>query len=110
MQQVIIKRVDDFQGEGEATNYQFSLQGRAYEVDLNEENAERFQSALAEFITVARPVNQRSRRTPSQDLTEVRAWAKSQGIEVSKRGRVSKAVLDGFKEFKQAAKHQGPTA
>jgi len=109
MQQVIIKRVDDFQGEGEATNYQFSLQGKAFEVDLNNENAKRLQDALGEFIAVARPVNQKARRTASKDLAEVRAWAESNGIPVSKRGRIAQTVLDGFREYKSALKNQGPT-
>ena len=48
--------VDDVDGGKAAETVFFSVDGIAYLIDLNSENAKVLRTALAEFIEVARPV------------------------------------------------------
>ena len=82
-------------------------------IDLSEKNAERFRSLLKEFMDASRPVEQppvltltharTSRRQSSgasgrDDIPQIRAWAESQGMDVSARGRIKQAVIDAYDE------------
>jgi hypothetical protein len=50
--------IDDLDGSEGAETIRYSVDGQAYEVDLSEENADRFRSVLKEFIDVSRQVEQ----------------------------------------------------
>lgn len=111
-QKVLIQLVDDLDGKelgtGDGETVEFGLDGRAYEIDLSHANAKRLRAALAEFIDAARPGQAPRRRAASagtsrastegkrRDLAEVRAWARSNGHEVSDRGRVPQTILDAY--------------
>ena len=76
-----------------------------YEIDLNAEHARALRDALARYVGAAgRPGGARrparsARRAPESGLnnTEVREWAKAQGIEVKDRGRVPAELVVKFK-------------
>jgi hypothetical protein len=82
------------------------LDGTEYEIDLNAEHARALRDALARYVGVARRAGgsplrsaRSGRRAPGSGLntTEVREWAKAQGIEVKDRGRVPDELVVKFK-------------
>ena len=103
-QRTIIKLVDDLDDkeidEGGQT-VSFSYNGTQYEIDLSEKNAKKFDTALAPFVSAARRVGGRQSRgaksTGTVDTKAVRAWAKSNGIELSSRGRVPADVIEQYR-------------
>ncbi len=87
---------DDINGGEAAETVQFSLDGRAYEIDLSKDNAQALRDAFAPWIAAgrraggARPAEARPRAARrSQDTADIRAWAAENGIPVSSRGRIS---------------------
>ncbi len=87
---------DDIDGTPGAETVQFALDGRAYEIDLSEENAARLREALAPWMASGRRVTARDAGEPrrraarrSEDTADIRAWAQANGIPVSSRGRIS---------------------
>ncbi|MEP6642773.1 MAG: Lsr2 family protein, partial [Gaiellales bacterium] len=53
-QQVKVILVDDIDGGEAVETLSFSLDGTAYEIDLNETNADRFRAAVAAYVGAAR--------------------------------------------------------
>lgn len=98
--------IDDLDGEvlEEGKTIHFSLEGRSYEIDLSEANAEKLREAFAPFIKAGRSIGSASRTTArgrgakkdARDLGAVREWAAANGHEVSARGRVPAAVLEAY--------------
>ena len=91
--QVVLQ--DDLNGGEPAQTLSFSLEGRAYEIDLTEQNAQALRDALAPWIAAARHASiaripqPRSRPGRASDTVDIRRWAKENGIPVSERGRIS---------------------
>lgn len=99
---VITQYVDDLDGSEAAGSFPFSLEGVDYEIDLNDENAQTLRDALEPFIKGGRRVGGRRKNPTAQahegvDMNEVRAWGRSNGYEVSDRGRVAGNVLDAYR-------------
>lgn len=98
--QVIL--VDDIDGSEAVRTVTFALDGKGYEIDLNEANLARLTDAMAPFVEKARrsagaPRRTGTRRPASEgDASAVRAWAREHGYEVSDRGRVPKQVRDAY--------------
>ena len=96
----IVSFHDDLTDEPADTTVSFGLDGRGYEIDLTEENAEEFREMLDTYIAAGRKVGgTRRRRRGSSPVTDVdpkavRAWAAAKGYEVSSRGRVPAAVIE----------------
>ena len=101
--------VDDLDGtvleEGDGKQITFSLEGRSYEIDLSDRNADKFYSAVAPFVDAARPVarsgsaprrTRSARRSSDIDLGAVREWARANGHTVSDRGRIPATVLEAY--------------
>jgi Lsr2 len=98
--------VDDIDGSDAEGTVRFSLDGTDYEIDLNATNARALRDALARYTGAARRVSGSTRRQPrggrrapanGLNSTEVREWAKAQGIEVKDRGRVPAELVVKFK-------------
>jgi len=97
--------IDDLDGGEAEGTVRFALDGTEYEIDLNAEHAQALRDALARYVKAARragggarrPARGR-RREPAggADSTEVREWAKAQGIEVKDRGRVPAELVARF--------------
>lgn len=99
--------IDDIDGETEgAETLTFFVEGQEYEIDLAEENRELFQAEinkhlafLKEMADYGRPVRRQTTvkvprgRTP-EELAHIRTWLRSQGHEVSDKGRVPEKLLD----------------
>ena len=113
-QQVNVKFVDDLDGSDATGTVSFALDGRAYEIDLSEDNAARLRDSLASFVAAARKsggahaaagrrapkMTTKSVRRPQpldrEQTAAIRAWARQNGHQVSERGRISKTVVDAF--------------
>ncbi len=95
-QKVQIILVDDVDGGSADETVSFALDGTGYEIDLSHKNAAQLRDALAPWVGSARKASTsrrgRGRGRQAGDAGEIRAWAKSQGIKVSERGRVSAEV------------------
>ena len=96
--------VDDLDGESPAdTTVKFGIAGTDYEIDLSEAHASEMRDAFSRYVKAARKVGRSSRgraavrHTTDVDPAAVRAWAKSQGIEVSPRGRIKADVVEQFR-------------
>ncbi|WP_309065314.1 histone-like nucleoid-structuring protein Lsr2 [Microbacterium sp.] len=108
---IVHQLVDDLDGSllesGEGETVHFSLNGAAYEIDLNNEHAEELRAALAPYIKAGRRATTAGGgRTPSSarrgsrnsDTAAIREWAKSNGYKVSERGRVPADVVSAYRE------------
>jgi hypothetical protein len=98
--------IDDLDGSEAEGTVRFALDGAEYEIDLNAQHAQALRDALAPFVGAARRAGgsarrpaRGGRRAPASGLntTEVREWAKAQGIEVKDRGRVPAELVVKFK-------------
>jgi len=105
-QKIQILFIDDLDGSQADGTVHFGLDGTEYETDLNTEHAQQLRDALARYVSAGRRISgsarrpsPRGRRAPAggPDSTEVREWAKAQGIEVKDRGRVPADVVARFR-------------
>ena len=99
--------IDDLDGSEAEGTVRFGLDGTHYEIDLSTDHAKELRTVLASYIEAARRVSgtarrpgQNGRKRPASDInnTDVRAWAKSRGLEVKDRGRVSADILAQWRE------------
>jgi len=84
----------------------FAFEGIEYEVDLSESNAKKLKKALDPYISAARKTGGRrstgrrssvsSGRSSSSDNAAIREWARSNGLQVSERGRVPQSLRDQY--------------
>ena len=97
--------IDDLDGSEADSTVRFGLDGTDYEIDLSTEHAQALRDALERYVTAARRAGGARRPTRSGtkapaaglNTTEVREWAKAQGIEIKDRGRVPADVVARFK-------------
>jgi nucleoid-associated protein Lsr2 len=98
--------VDDLDGSEAEGTVRFGLDGTEYEIDLNAEHAQALRDALGRYVKAGRRAGGVSRRRArggrgksagGLNTTEVREWAKGQGIEVKDRGRIPAELVVKFK-------------
>jgi len=98
--------IDDLDGSEAGGTVRFGLDGTGYEIDLNATHAQELRDALARYVNAgrragggARSPARSGRRAQANGLntTEVREWAKAQGIDVKDRGRVPAELVVKFK-------------
>ncbi|MDQ1121535.1 histone-like nucleoid-structuring protein Lsr2 [Microbacterium trichothecenolyticum] len=103
----ITQLIDDLDGSiiDDGTTVHFSLEGRAYEIDLSGRNAQKLRDAFAPYVSAGRSVGTsaptgrrvgRGRPASSRDLVDVRSWAQQNGFDINARGRISSSVLDAY--------------
>jgi Lsr2 len=118
-QKVQVILVDDVDGGEAAETVSFALDGVSYEIDVSEKNANALRDALSPWVGNARRVGGRSAGGRSRasssggsnrsrgssgggggkhDLSDVRAWARENGYQVSDRGRVSSEVIAAYEK------------
>lgn len=106
-QKVSIVLVDDLDGSEADETVTFGLDGTTYEIDLTQRNADALREALSGYVGHARKVSGGSRRgrkssgsaggsSSSSNTKEMREWARSQGMDVSERGRISADVQQAY--------------
>jgi hypothetical protein len=104
---------DLHEGEVEGTEtIAFALDGASYEIDVCEEHAAEMRDAFAPYVGAARRAGraasgagQRRARAGSgrpagsgdkQRVADIREWARSNGHQVSERGRIAASVLQAY--------------
>ncbi|EXU66919.1 MULTISPECIES: histone-like nucleoid-structuring protein Lsr2 [Streptomyces] len=101
-QRVVVTLSDDLEGGEAEETVTFGLDGKLYEIDLNSANASKLRDALAPYVEAGRKrarSGKTYRRTAvAPDPAAVRAWARSNGMEVPPRGRIPKKVYEAFDE------------
>jgi hypothetical protein len=120
-QKTIVTLVDDLTGEAaeNISTVEFALDGRAYELDLTDDNSAKLHDALSQYINAARKIGGRRRSATRPDrgskstsrttgynretLKSIREWAKKNGHNVSNRGRLPAEVVQAW-ETAQAAR------
>lgn len=112
-QKVNVVLVDDLDGSEAVETVSFTLDGSSYEIDLNGANAAALRDALAPWVGAARragrassaPASRRSSRGASRPaaagsdrerVQAIRQWARTNGHNVSERGRLSADVLAAY--------------
>jgi hypothetical protein len=101
-QKISVEFVDDVDGKPAEETIAFGLDGVTYEIDLSKKNAAALRKAAGPWIASARRVGGRKARTITKvetgvDNAAVRAWASSNGFEVSTRGRISAEIVDKYR-------------
>ena len=106
-QKVHIVLEDDLDGSPASETVSFGLDGKSYEIDLNEKNAAKLRDVLSGYVGAARSVGtaRRGRKGGSSGSSatnlgpsarEVRDWARSNGHDVPDRGRIPSDVRAAF--------------
>lgn len=105
-----VRLVDDLDKSEASETIEFGLDGKNYEIDLNEAHAQALRENLVDFVAAARPLAKRqdvapvrARRSSGGPATvdreqsqAIREWARANGHTVSDRGRIPVAVLRAF--------------
>ena len=105
-QKITVVLEDDIDGGPASETVQFSLDGVAYEIDLNEANASRLRDTMATYVGPARRTGGRSTsgRARGRGLgrhnrtAEIRAWARENGHKVNERGRVPADIVAAYEK------------
>lgn len=91
--QVIL--VDDLDGGEAEETVPFSVDGVSYEIDLSARNAAALRDTFGRYVASARRIGGRTRTRAGSGSTrrdnrsaQIRVWARSQGHQVSDRGRI----------------------
>ncbi len=101
---------DDLDGSEATQTISFRIDSQEYEIDLSEENVQRFRQALEPYVSNSRQVQRhvepvrrgrgdgrrRSGSSGRDDIPQIRAWAEAQGMDVSARGRIRKEIIDAY--------------
>jgi Lsr2 len=100
-QRVQIVLEDDIDGGDATETVLFGVDGINYEIDLSDKNAAKLRDSLAKYIASARRSSPRARRTSRRGTSgpttaQVRGWARSNGYQVSDRGRISAEIRAAY--------------
>ncbi|MFD7668118.1 Lsr2 family protein [Streptomyces sp. NPDC059788] len=104
-QRIITIYTDDLTGEEstEVATHSLAVDGIAYEVDLASDSYDKLLEAIGPFLKAGRRVGRiksgaGTRKAPSggDDTPKIRAWAKSNGHEISGRGRVPAGIRKAY--------------
>jgi Lsr2 len=102
-QRVTITLEDDLGGGPADETIRFAFGGTVYEIDLSTKNATAFRAKLAPFLEHARTAGPSQPRPPGRTAAnrqrsgDIRAWAQTQGIAVSERGRIPASVVQQYR-------------
>jgi len=112
-QRTVIRLVDDLNDseivDGGGETVSVGLDRHRYEIDLTNDHANEMRAELDRYVRVARKVGGHQSRarvtatgaqaavTADYSTQAVRAWAKTNRIDVSPRGRIPQSVVDRFR-------------
>lgn len=110
-QQFQVRYIDDLDGSdlGDNSNaISFAFEGKEYSIDLSDENAQAFRDAVAPYIeaghrvtgTRAKSARRAATKAASGDTKAIRDWARTNGYDVSDRGRISADVMEAYAAVK----------
>ena len=101
-QKVTVALEDDLDGGPADETVRFGIGGTEYEIDLSKKNARALRRRLAPFMDHARKAGRGPRRRTGRTAAsrersaDIRAWAKTNGITVSDRGRIPASVAEQY--------------
>lgn len=116
-QKVVVSLVDDLTGDEAEETVQFGLDGKNYEMDLSEKNAEKLRDILGTYVAAGRHVSKsrgnggmsaaklrqtatapKGIATGEQKLQNqaIREWARKRGFQVSDRGRIPADIVANY--------------
>ena len=113
-QKVLVELVDDLNGSTAVETVRFGLDGKDYEIDLSDENANNLRDNLAAFIAAGRMANGHTKprkpktatdkantvakptRTDPEQTWAIREWAARHGHQVAARGRIPAEVVAAY--------------
>jgi hypothetical protein len=104
--QVVLE--DDLDGGPADETLSFSVDGQAYEIDLNSGNAQSLRESLARFVGHGRKIGNAGRGRPTrsrgtarvdrEQIGAIRDWARRNGHQVSDRGRIAAPVVEAYNQ------------
>ncbi|MGR0220454.1 histone-like nucleoid-structuring protein Lsr2 [Agromyces sp. ZXT2-6] len=102
---VVETLVDDLDGSDADRTIAFSIDGEGYAIDLSSANADKFDAAVAPFVRAARRTSsgrasggtRRRAAGGAGDTKEAREWLRSNGHQVSDRGRIPAPLLELYR-------------
>ena len=103
-QRMEVQFTDDIDGGPADTTISFVVDGTGYEIDLSAAHAEEVRQAVQPFLAAARKAGSSRRRAgrvvraSGPAPSAVRAWARTEGIKVSDRGRVPAELIVKYRE------------
>lgn len=111
-QRVLVQLIDDLDGStsSDIETVQFSLDGVAYEIDLNGTNSAKLRDGLAAFVASGRRTGGRGKKVrgvktassggghSKEQSRAIREWARSNGHDLADRGRIPAGVVAAFEE------------
>ena len=109
-ERVVRQLIDDLDGseipDGAGERLVFSLRGTEYQIDLSKTNVAKFEKALKPYVEAGSKLRGRGARrvrsvrasgpTGKEQLAAIRDWARSNGYEVSERGRIKGEIVEAF--------------
>ena len=103
-QKTVVLLTDDISGGDADQTLIFGLDGKSFEIDLNDKNAEKLRKALKPYIEAGRKTG--GRTSPrgrgagatgsGEDTAAIRSWAKANGHEINDRGRVPANIREAY--------------
>ncbi|MEV5084372.1 Lsr2 family protein [Streptomyces sp. NPDC056159] len=108
-QKTVVQYFDDLDGSEATQTVLFGLDGKTFEIDLNDPHAEELRGILAPYVGAARKTSQGRtglRRIgstkPAEDTAAIRAWARANGYDVNDRGRISGEIREAYERANAA--------
>ncbi|NEA24570.1 histone-like nucleoid-structuring protein Lsr2 [Actinomadura bangladeshensis] len=101
-QKVQIIMTDDLDGGAATETVSFAIDGKAYEIDLSEKNADKLRTTLHSYMESGRRLKATRGKAQARSgsnrerSAEIREWAKKKGIAVNERGRIPGNVIEQY--------------
>ncbi|WP_374928542.1 Lsr2 family protein [Kytococcus sedentarius] len=106
VQRQVVILEDDLDGGEAVETVSFSVDGVAYEIDLNADNAAKLRDDFAPWVGAARKATGRKpaarRQAPAtgaarkREIAAIREWGRENGWKVSERGRLSADLEEAY--------------
>lgn len=93
---ISVELIDDVDGSAAIETVSFSVDGKAYEIDLSSENAEKLRSEIGVWAEKGTRVARKPRAKSSRPNEKIRAWARENGYEVGDRGRIKADIREAY--------------
>ena len=99
---------EDLDGSRGEETVKFSIDGVNYEIDLSKKNAAKLRGGLEPYVKAATKIGRTqagpraagrgrgSARSDREQNQAIREWAQRKGLDVSPRGRISRAVIEQY--------------
>lgn len=95
---------DDLDGGRADETVRFGVGGSEYQIDLSARNARALRASLEPFVEHARKPGRGPRHRPARPASarerssDIRSWAKAEGIAISDRGRIPASVVEQYED------------